>query len=211
MAHSFRRFARRANRLRQAAERPTAVAVFGASQAGKSYLVSGLAAPRGRPLIAAYDRERLNFLTDLNPVGGRESTGLVSRFTIRRVPAPAHAPVPLRLLSQTDIVKILANTFLEDFQIADLRLPGAQAVTELLQRLEAQAGPSPRDDLTVDDIEEMREYFERYFGGRELIRDLGTAYWTRAAALIPRLPAEARCRGIRAALEWNGTLHEIGG
>jgi hypothetical protein len=117
MAHSFRRFARRANRLRQAAERPTAVAVFGASQAGKSYLVSGLAAPRGRPLIAAYDRERLNFLTDLNPVGGRESTGLVSRFTIRRVPAPAHAPVPLRLLSQTDIVKILANTFLEDFQI----------------------------------------------------------------------------------------------
>jgi hypothetical protein len=203
MAHSFRRFARRANRLRQAAERPTAVAVFGASQAGKSYLVSGLAAPRGRPLIAAYDRERLNFLTDLNPVGGRESTGLVSRFTIRRVPAPAHAPVPLRLLSQTDIVKILANTFLEDFQIADLRLPGAQAVTELLQRLEAQAGPSPRDDLTVDDIEEMREYFERYFGGRELIRDLGTAYWTRAAALIPRLPAEARSAAY--APLWNGT------
>jgi hypothetical protein len=129
MAHSFRRFARRANRLRQAAERPTAIAVFGASQAGKSYLVSGLAAPRGRPLIAAYDRERLNFLTDLNPVGGRESTGLVSRFTIRRVPrrrmrAAAAVAVPDRYRQD------LANTFLEDFQIADLRLPGAQAVTE---------------------------------------------------------------------------------
>jgi hypothetical protein len=201
--YSFRGFTRRANRLRQAAERPTAVAVFGASQAGKSYLVSGLAAPRGKPLIAAYGSERLNFLTDLNPEGGKESTGLVSRFTIRRIPAPPDAPVPLRLLSQTDVVKILANTFLEDFQIADLKLPGSQAVTALLQSLEAQAGPSPRDGLTVDDIEEMREYFDQYFRGKELIRDLGTAYWTRAAELIPRLPAEARAAAY--APLWNGT------
>ena len=203
LAQNFRRFARRANRLRVAAERPTAVAVFGASQAGKSYLVSGLAAPRGKPLIAAYSSERLNFLTDLNPEGGRESTGLVSRFTIRRIPAPPDAPVPLRLLSQTDVVKILSNTFLEDFQIADLKLSEAQAVAELLQKLEAQAGPSPCDGLTVDDIEEMREYFERYFGGRELIRGLGTAYWTRAAELIPRLPAELRAAAY--APLWNGT------
>jgi hypothetical protein len=202
LGYKFRGFARTATRLRLAAERPTAVAVFGASQAGKSYLVSGLAAPRGKPLIAAYGTERLNFLTDLNPEGGKESTGLVSRFTIRQIPSPPDAPVPLRLLSQTDVVKILANTFLEDFQLADLKLPGSQAVTELLQRLEAQAGPAPRDGLTVDDIEEMREYFDFYFRGRELIRDLGTAYWTRAAELIPRLPAEARAAAY--APLWNG-------
>jgi hypothetical protein len=203
LGYKFRGFARRANRLRIAAERPTAVAVFGASQAGKSYLVSGLAAPRGKPLIAAYGAEKLNFLTDLNPEGGKESTGLVSRFTIRQAPTPPDAPVPLRLLSQTDVVKILANTFLEDFQVADLKLPGSQAATELLQSLEAQAGPAPRDGLTVDDIEELREYFDHYFGGRELIRDLGTAYWTRAAELIPRLPAEARAAAY--APLWAGT------
>jgi hypothetical protein len=199
----FRSFARTSKRLCQAAERPTAVAVFGASQAGKSYLVSGLAAPRGKPLIAAFGAERLNFLTDLNPEGGKESTGLVSRFTIRQIAAPADAPVPLRLLSQTDVVKILANTFLEDFQIADMQLPHNQTVLELLHSLEAQAGPAPRDGLTVDDIEEMREYFDHYFRGRELIRNLGTAYWTRAAELIPRLPAEARAAAY--APLWNGT------
>jgi hypothetical protein len=203
LGQKFRMFARRADRLRRAAERPTAVAVFGASQAGKSYLVSGLAAPRGRPLIAAYGKERLNFLTDLNPEGGKESTGLVSRFTIRNVPGPQDAPVPLRLLSQTDVVKVLANTFLEDFQLPDMQLPGTQAVTELLQRLEPQARPAACDGLTVDDIEEMREYFENYFRGKELIRDLGAAYWTRAAELIPRLPAEARAAAY--APLWNGT------
>ena len=198
----FRGFARSANRLRLAAERPTAVAVFGASQAGKSYLVSGLAAPRGKPLIAAYGTERLNFLTDLNPEGGKESTGLVSRFTVRKFATPPDAPVPLRLLSQTDVVKILANTFLEDFQHADIKLSGSQAVAEMLQQLESQAGPAPRDGLTADDIEEMREYFETYFRGRELIRDLGASYWTRAAELIPRLPANARAAAY--APLWNG-------
>lgn len=199
---TFRRFARRARRLSHAAAQPTAVAVFGASQAGKSYLVSGLAAPRGKPLIAAYADERLNFLSDLNPEGGKESTGLVSRFTMRRIPAPPGTPVPLRLLSQTDVVKILANTFLEDFQIPDMKLPGSQAVTEMLQKLEAKAGAAPCDGLTQDDIEELREYFDHYFRGKELIRDLGTAYWARAAQLIPRLSAADRAAAY--APLWNG-------
>ena len=43
LARDFRRFGRRAARLRATAERPMCVAVFGASQAGKSYLVSSLA------------------------------------------------------------------------------------------------------------------------------------------------------------------------
>ena len=92
-ARDFRRFGRRAARLRAAAERPMCVAVFGASQAGKSYLVSSLATRPGEPLLAAYGDQRLNFLQDLNPPGGKESTGLVSRFTARGAAAPVGARV----------------------------------------------------------------------------------------------------------------------
>ncbi len=102
LARDFRRFGRRAARLRAAAERPMCVAVFGASQAGKSYLVSSLATRPGHPLVAAYGDRRLNFLQDINPQGGKESTGLVSRFTASSVSAPAQSPVPVRLMSQTD-------------------------------------------------------------------------------------------------------------
>ncbi|MDR3519062.1 MAG: virulence factor SrfC family protein [Azospirillaceae bacterium] len=203
LAQSFRRFARRARRLQQAVDRPTAVAVFGASQAGKSYLVSSLAAPRNKPLVAAWGTERLDFLKDLNPEGGKESTGLVSRFTMRRPAAPAGAPVPLLLLTQTDVVKILANTFLEDFQLPDMRPPAAAEIDALFNRLEPEARPTPVDRLTIDDIEELREYFETYFRGKELIRALGASYWTRAARVIPRLPADRRAAAF--APLWNGT------
>ncbi len=202
LARDFRRFARRANRLRVAATRPMGVAVFGASQAGKSYLVSSLATPPGRPLEAVYGTQRLNFLRDLNPQGGKESTGLVSRFTLRADPAPVATPVPLRLLSQTDVVKILANAFLEDFKVPNLAPPEPEAVSAMFDRLSA-AGGQPGAGLTGDDIEEMREYFERHFAGSGLIRALGPNYWRRAAEVIPVLPAHARAEAY--APLWNNT------
>ncbi len=201
LATTFRRFARRAERLRTAAGRPMCVAVFGASQAGKSYLVSSLATAPGQPLLAAYGAERVNFLKDLNPQGGKESTGLVSRFTLRASPAPADSPVPLRLLSQTDVVKILANAYLEDFKISDFVPPDGEQIRALFTRLESLAGVS--DGLSADDIEELREYFALHFGGHALLQALGPAYWSQAAALIPRLPAHARAEAY--APLWAGT------
>ena len=206
----FRRFGRRAARLNAAASRPMAVAVFGASQAGKSYLVSSLATPPGQPLEAAYGSQRLNFLRDLNPQGGKESTGLVSRFTMRTDPAPAHAPVPLRLLTQTDIVKILANAFLEDFKVPDLEPPQPSEVDALFDRLAQERRPigersafEAQPGFSADDIEELREYFDKHFPGNPLLRALGPGYWKRAAEVIPVLQPSARAEGY--APLWNNT------
>ncbi len=203
LTRDFRRFGRRAARLRAAAERPMCVAVFGASQAGKSYLVSSLATRPGQPLVAAYGDRRLNFLQDLNPQGGKESTGLVSRFTVRGVAAPAQAPVPLRLMSQTDIVKILANAFLEDFKVRDLCPPKPADVAALFARLLQEAGGAAQGGLTVDDVEELREYFDLHFGSHPILKELGPAYWAHAAEVIPRLPPELRAEAY--APLWNNT------
>ncbi len=203
LAAEFRRFGRRAARLRRAAERPMCVAVFGASQAGKSYLVSSLATRPGAPLLAAYGEKRLNFLADLNPQGGKESTGLVSRFTVRGVAAPPDAPVPLRLMSQTDVVKILANAYLEDFKVRDFAPPTPEAVAALFARLTPSAGPSAQGGLTVDDLEDLREYFLLHFPSHPLLQGLGSAYWSQAAELIPRLPPSMRAEAY--APLWAGT------
>lgn len=203
LARDFRRFGRRAARLRAAAERPMCVAVFGASQAGKSYLVSSLASRPGQALEAAYGDRRLNFLQDLNPQGGKESTGLVSRFTVRGVAAPPQAPVPVRLMSQTDIVKILANAYLEDFKVRDLSPPRPADIAALFARLAKQAGGAAQGGLTVDDVEELREYFDLHFGAHPILRELGPAYWAHAADVIPRLAPEQRAEAY--APLWNGT------
>ncbi len=78
-----------------------AVAVFGPSQSGKSYLISALARRGTEPVLARFGATRLDFVRDINPEGGQEATGLITRFTLRPAAAPEGAPVPLRLLSQS--------------------------------------------------------------------------------------------------------------
>ena len=153
--------------------------------------------------MATYGNQTLNFLRDMNPQGDKEATGLVTRFTLAAIPAPAQLPVTLRLLSQTDVVKILSNAFLEDFKMDDLKPMGSEAVKALFDELEAAAGPGPAGGLLIDDIEEMRDYFAAYFRTNSLLAELGSAYWARAATVIPRLRPAQRARAF--APLWNNT------
>jgi hypothetical protein len=201
MARDLRRFARRARRLTQAAERPMAVAVFGPSQSGKSYLISALARRGTEPVLARFGGERLDFVKDINPEGGQEATGLITRFTLRPAAAPDGAPVPLRLLSQADVIRILANTFLEDFDPAEVPLPAPEAVAQHLSRMAARAGAA-RDRFDADEAEELREYVETEFRGHPLAAALGAGFWPQATALAPSLPPADRAE-LYAPL-WNG-------
>jgi hypothetical protein len=201
MARDLRRFARRARRLTAAAERPMAVAVFGPSQSGKSYLISALARRGTEPVFARFGGERLDFVRDINPEGGQEATGLITRFTLRPAAAPDGAPVPLRLLSQADVIRILANTFLEDFDPAEVPLPAPEAIAQHLSRMAARAGAG-RDRFDADEAEELREYVETEFRGHPLAAALGPGFWPQATALAPALSPADRAE-LYAPL-WNG-------
>ena len=65
-----------------------AVAVFGPSQSGKSYLISALARRGTDPGLARFGDRTLDFVRDINPEGGQEATGLITRFTLRPAAAP---------------------------------------------------------------------------------------------------------------------------
>ena len=110
LTNSARKAENLARKLQGAAGRRNCVGVFGPSQAGKSYLVSALARRPLGQLTADFAGTHKDFLTEINPPGDRESTGLVTRFTAHKS-AEADHPVELRLLSETDVVKILANSF----------------------------------------------------------------------------------------------------
>ena len=193
VAREFRRHARRADRLREAAERPPAVAVFGASQAGKTYLVTRFAVAPGATLMIDFEGTRIDFLLDINPQGNQEATGLVTRFTTRPVATPPGTPVSLRLLSQTDVVRILTNTFVRDFQPETMVLPTPERLDALFAGLSARAGAGPRDGLVEEDIDELNEYCERHFRQHSLIAALRqSGYWPRVRELAPRLAVADR-------------------
>ncbi len=194
LMREFRKFAQSARKLEVAAHRPMCVGVFGPSQAGKSYLISALARRGTAPLMAEFEGQPdgIDFVREINPEGGQESTGLVTRFTIRREKTPPGYPVALRLLSQTDVAKILGNTYLSDLDVSEHQAVTPQKIRELIEMVRRSALANPVDHLTEDDVFEMQEYFEKQFKGLPLINALSSSYWAAAAELAPRLPIGAR-------------------
>src|SRR5260221_409925 len=179
-------------KLARAARRRMCVGVFGPSQAGKSYLVSILASRDGRPLQARFADKTYDFLREINPPGNRESTGLVTRFGLGLSDVAPDFPVRVRLLTQTDIVKILGNSFLLDFdhQKAAFERPDGGAIRKRLAELRTQVMPTAPGDLDADDVLDLIEYFDTFFAG--VTAELRTDYWREAIDLAPRLSGRDR-------------------
>lgn len=181
-------------KLARAARRRMCVGVFGPSQAGKSYLVSILASRDGRPLQARFADKTYDFLREINPPGNRESTGLVTRFGLGLSDVTPDFPVRVRLLTQTDIVKILGNSFLLDFdhQKAAFEGPDGEAIRKRLAELRTKVLPTPPGDLDADDVLDLIEYFDTFFAG--ITAELRADYWREAIELAPRLSGRDRAR-----------------
>ncbi|UPY38940.1 virulence factor SrfC family protein [Sediminicoccus sp. KRV36] len=201
MARELRRGAIRARKLAEAARRPMCVSVFGPSQSGKSYLISALARKEQRPAKVIFAGQELDIVRDINPEGGKEATGLVTRFSIRPTPSLPGLPVAMRLLSQTDIVRIIANAFMEDFNRDTVVPLTREQVEAVMGRLRGKARPAPVDVLTEDDMQELFEYFERYFRNHPTHVALTPAPWREMESLAPRLPIAERAELF--GLLWN--------
>ena len=94
------------------------IAAFGKSQVGKSYLISCLLQDNGKPFMVKAGSEQYNFVKDINPPseegGGRESTGVVSRFSSFKRRPEAYSqdlPVMVNTFSLTDVILILADSY----------------------------------------------------------------------------------------------------
>jgi hypothetical protein len=174
-----------------AARRKMCVGIFGPSQAGKSYLVSTLAGNAEGKLWTRLGNATHDFLGDLNPVGGTESTGLVTRFTLDAPVAPADFPVHVRLLTAVDVLKILSNTYFSDAEHEEK--PDRQGMLAALDDLEKRRNDEPVGGMTRDDVEDLQEYIHKYFRGKPRVQQLfDQHFWDRVALLAPLLHDDDR-------------------
>ena len=94
-----------------------AAAIFGESQVGKSYLVNNLLKNTSNRFSVKYPgHEEINFLSELNPLGGgAESTSLITRFTARPTNSPDPSyPIKARIFTPADMALIIADSFYSD-------------------------------------------------------------------------------------------------
>lgn len=202
LTERLRRSRNLARRLGAAAARPMSVGFFGLSQAGKSYLISALARSEAGTLEMMAGDTRLNFIAHVNPPGGgKEATALVTRFTRTRKAAPAGFPIELSLFAEADLVKILGNSFFNDFDSQRVQFRAEPDfirthLGELAKRRQAGA----TGGIAEDDVIDIMDYFVRRFplSMEPLLGD----YWPSAVDLAPYLkPAD---RALLFSVLWGG-------
>jgi hypothetical protein len=167
LSRELRKISVRARKLAGAAGRPMSVAVYGVSQVGKSVMTGAMTSPDERPTKVLIgppgESEALNYKTQINPEGGKETTGLVTRFSVRPHEGATKAfPVALRMLREADIIKILANTHTHDLKLAweEGRSSSPENLVALADSMSSLSGSPQLAGLEPEDVTDIREYVE---------------------------------------------------
>ncbi|MCY4304352.1 MAG: virulence factor SrfC family protein [Aestuariivita sp.] len=198
----LRRSARRAERLERSAKTKMSVSVFGPSQAGKSFLVSILARPQNGRLVADFDdpEGKLDYIAEINPAGDGESTGLVTRFTTTKTTTPPHFPIQLNLLTESDIVRILINSFFEDGDQSE-HPPDSDFLKSHFEQHGRIKHSSSTGGFSFEEVYEIQDYVDNFFGKTAYAAGL-KGFWEEAAELIPNMTPDER--GALLSITWGG-------
>jgi hypothetical protein len=189
---SLRRVRNTARRLGGVSGLPMTVGFFGLSQAGKSYLISTLAAGANGKLETDFGGSRLDFLTHVNPPGGgKEATGLVTRFSRTARPGPDDFPLELKLFGEVEVAKVLANSFFNDFNTEKVLYKlDESAIRQMLKELGKRRQLKRVPGVSEDDVVALWDYLQGSFPAS--LGGLAGYYWPAAVALAPWIAVEDR-------------------
>lgn len=183
-----------ARSLKHVASTPMTVGFFGLSQAGKSYLISALAADKqGELETHAGADNTLNFMKHFNPTGsGKEATGLVTRFTCQSQPSEdPNYPLQLRLFREIEIAMILANAWFKEFDQERVEYKITEEVIEqALSPYKHLETRTPVPGVTAEDVVAFDDYMQAT--SKNSVEKLEAHYWPRLVKIAPYLSIAQR-------------------
>lgn len=194
-------------RMKKICSNNAGIGLFGESQVGKSFLVSTIASDRGGRLITEIGGREYDFIEKINPSGGgKESTGLVTRFTTKKFSIiNEDYPVRLQLLQENEIIKIIVNSFNNDFKTSGNRDVNEKEINETLNIFSAKTLPKDRTErISFDEIFSLDEYISGI--NRPLYEKLGATYWRLARKKVIYLDINERAAFF--SLLWGGARQQ---
>ena len=162
----FKNYRRELRKIADALSENCSAAAYGESQVGKSYLMSSLLSTPDTPFVIENGGVRYSFIDQINPSGGnntqQESTGVVTRFTIRQSNAKMGDYVKITNLSVVDIILLLADSYYNDVKIdTDNVLLSTDIDNALSQMSDLWNEKSPIHNIIIeDDIRDICEYLD---------------------------------------------------
>lgn len=181
---------RQLKRLRFSLESNPAIAAFGESQKGKSYVISSLLARKGQQFMVndPMTGKTYNFVEQLNPITrDTEATGVATRFTKSyEVPNESY-PIMVKVLSIADMLQILCDTAYND--VKSHSVIDREDIDEFMiaQERRYKGSPKVQEVLDEDDIMNVREYVEEHIGITKAKELLDSRYFDLLARIIPHV------------------------
>lgn len=166
------------NRVEFANDFNPAVAIYGESQVGKSYLVDNLLTTERSPLTI-YDGKKedgYGFIASINPIGGgKESTSLISRFTINNYSNNPDYPIRTSMLAPVEVVLILLDAFYNDV-IKNHKFPEKEEIKEMVKSMMDRYANKPEVQRHIKDVDifDIKDYVEttHFLKGDDFFRHL---------------------------------------
>ena len=170
-------------RIKASANRPVAIGVFGASQCGKSYLISQLVCGSNEKNVNVYLNKQneetfsknYDYLSEINPAGGRESTAIATRFTKRPYKTVPGCSAFIRLLNITDIIKIFMNGYF--FECINDSIPTSEEIQKLKGSFKSKGSSGSKSFLAEDDVWDLQNYAREHFHGAFYKELENNNYW----------------------------------
>lgn len=155
---------RKLKKIKNAVLQKPAVAFFGASQVGKSYLVNNIFFDEDNKFFL-YDNtnKKYDFIAQINPEGGgKESTSVVTRFNHNEKINEKISPVSIKILSIKDLITIIADGYLADVEIKDLEYT-KEVVEKYIKDVKQYVGSKNQNHLTEDDVYDIKDYLFQFY------------------------------------------------
>lgn len=191
-AHALADLGVRMRKLRRAWGRPQSLGFFGPSQAGKSFLVGALLSHELGTLKVRSRRGEVDFLGEINPAKGVESTGVVTRFSTATAPAPlVRGDFHCRVLSLEVMLQAMATGFLVECTAPPL---DPERVERVLREARMKGGPPapPLYRLAWDTV--WYDLTKKYQGRHPYLNELQRH---------PELQRESWKKGVSSVAGWS--------
>lgn len=191
---AFRDARRRLKKYRAALEENCSAAAYGESQVGKSYLISGLLSSPEAPFVITNKGKEYSFIDQLNTSGGRnakvETTGVITRFTIKNNNPEMADYVRIRTLGMVDLVLLLVDSYYNDVSVDTKNMLDSDALNQTLGELAARwkHGGKAQGIITADDVEDICEYIEDVIG-HPAVAILKSEFRKLASSFIESVPS----------------------
>ena len=180
-------------KLKSANEDNPAIAAFGVSQVGKSYLMNCILQKDGNPFYVEADGKKYKFIEEMNPkTKDTEATGVVTRFSSfskNESKFSKEYPILMKCLSVADVILILSDGYYND--ISDYTTYSEAEIAEIGENLYKKYCHMPvisQPAITADDIMDLRAYYIKHINNARAF--LHTGFFDQLSLVAERIPTK---------------------